>query len=189
MPSHVQLFVTPWTAARQASPSLTISRSLSKYMSIELVMPSSHLILCHPLPLLSSILPIIRVFFKESAVGIRWPKYGSFSFSISPSNEHWTLISLGWTGSPCSPSQSLSGSCFPDFTCHSPLLTQFHFLNPSTATGNDGESFRLKVWTIESWWCLISHLALPDLLLPEIHQSPPSWTHQASTERSLFSSF
>ena len=92
--SRVQLFVTPWTAACQASLSITNSRSLPKPMSIELVMPSSHLILCQPLLLLPSIFPSIRVFSSESTLHIRWPKYWSFSFSISPSNEHRGLISF-----------------------------------------------------------------------------------------------
>ena len=83
-----------WTAACQASLSITNSRSLLKPMSIESVMPSDHLILCHPLLLLPLIFPSIRVFFIESPLGIRWPKYWSFSFSISPSNEHPGLISF-----------------------------------------------------------------------------------------------
>ena len=83
--SHVQLFATPWTAAHQASLSITNSRSLLKLMSIELVMPSNHLILCRPLLLLPSIFPSIRVFSSESDCCITWPKYWSFSFSISPS--------------------------------------------------------------------------------------------------------
>ena len=92
--SRVQLFATPWIAARQASLSITNSRSLLKLMSIESVMPSSHLILCHPLLLLPPIPPSIRVFSKESTIRMRWPKYWSFSFSISPSNEHPGLISF-----------------------------------------------------------------------------------------------
>ena len=88
--NYVQLFVTRWTAARQASLSITNSRSLLKLMSSELVMPSTHLILCRPL-LLPSIFPSIRVFSNESVL-IRWPKYWSFSFSISPSNEYSGLI-------------------------------------------------------------------------------------------------
>ena len=92
--SHVQLFVTPWTAACQASMSITNSQSLLKLVSIELVMPSNHLILCLPLLLLPPIPPSIRVFSNESALCIRWPKYWSFSFNISPSNEHLGLISL-----------------------------------------------------------------------------------------------
>ena len=92
--SHVRLFVTPWIATRQASLSITNSRSLLKLMSIELVMPSNHLILCHPLLLLPSIFPSIKVFSKETVLCIRWPKYWSFSFSISPSDEYSELISF-----------------------------------------------------------------------------------------------
>ena len=86
--------MTPWTAARQASLSITNSRSLFKLMSIELVMPSNHLILCHPLLLPPSIFPSIRVFSNESALGMRWPKYRSLSFNISTSNEYLGLISF-----------------------------------------------------------------------------------------------
>ena len=92
--SHVQLFVTPWTTARQASLSITNPQSPSKPMSIESVMASNHCILCHPLLLLPSIPPSIRVFSNESTLLIRWPKYQSFSFNISPSNEHTGLISF-----------------------------------------------------------------------------------------------
>ena len=92
--SRVQLFATPWTTACQASLSITNSRRLPRLMSIELVMPSNHLILCHPLLLLPSIFPNIRVFSNESALCIRWPKYWAFSFNISPSNEHPGLISF-----------------------------------------------------------------------------------------------
>ena len=92
--SHVQLFATPWTAAFQASLSITNSRSLLKLMSIESVMPSNHLILCHPLLLLLSIFPSIKVFSNESVLRIRWPKYWSFSFNISPSKEYSGLISF-----------------------------------------------------------------------------------------------
>ena len=92
--SHVWLFVTPWTAAHQASLSITNSWSLLKLMSIKSVMPSNHLILCHSLLLLHSILPSIRVFPNESLLQIRWLKNWSFSFSISPSNEHSRLISF-----------------------------------------------------------------------------------------------
>ena len=92
--SHVQLFVTPWTAALQPSLSFTISQSLLKLMSIKLVMPSNHLILCWPLLLWSSIFPSMWVFSKESVLHIRWPKYWSFSFSISLSNKYSGLISF-----------------------------------------------------------------------------------------------
>ena len=92
--SHVQLFAVPWTAARQTSLSFTICWGLLKVMSIMSVMPSNHLILCHPLLLLPSIFPSIRVFFSESVHHIRWPNYWSFSFTISPSNEYSGLISF-----------------------------------------------------------------------------------------------
>ena len=86
--------MSPWTAAHQAPLSFTISQSLLKFMSIESVMPSNHLVLCHPLLLLTSIFPGIRLFSNESALRIRWPKYWSFSFSISPSNEYSGLMSF-----------------------------------------------------------------------------------------------
>ena len=92
--SRVQLFVTPWTAALQASLSITNSQSLLKPMSIESVMPSNHLILCHPLLLPRSIFPSVKVFSNESVLHIRWPQYWSFSFSISPSTEYSGLISF-----------------------------------------------------------------------------------------------
>ena len=92
MLSHVRLFATPWTAAHQASLSITSSQSLLKHMSIELVMPSNYLILCHLLLLLPSIFPSIRVFSNESFLHIRWPEYWSFSCSISPSNGYSGLI-------------------------------------------------------------------------------------------------
>ena len=92
--SRVQLFATPWTAACQASLSIINSWSFLKLVSIESVMPSNHLILCHPLLLLPLIFPSIRVFSKESVLHIRWLKYWSFSFSISPSNEYSGLISF-----------------------------------------------------------------------------------------------
>ena len=96
--SHVQLFVTPWVVACQASLSITNSWSLPKPMSIESVMPSNHLILYHPLLLLSSIFPSIRFFSNESVLCIRWPKYWSSSFSISPSNEYSRPISFRMDG-------------------------------------------------------------------------------------------
>ena len=92
--SRVRLFVTLWTAAQQASLSITNSRILPKLIYIALVMPSNHLILCHPLLPLPSIFPSLRVFSNESVLCIRWPEYWNFSFSISPSNEHSGLISF-----------------------------------------------------------------------------------------------
>ena len=96
--SRVRLFVTPWAAACQASLSITNSWSLLTLMSMESVMPANHLILCRPFLLLPSIFPIIRVFSNESVLRIRWPKYWSFSFNISPSNEHPGLMSFRMTG-------------------------------------------------------------------------------------------
>ena len=92
--SHVRLFATPWTVAHQASLFITNSQSLTKLMSIELVMPSNQLILCHPLLLLPSVFPSIRFFSNESDLHMRWPKYCSFSFSISPYNEYSVLLSF-----------------------------------------------------------------------------------------------
>ena len=114
--SCAHLFATPWTAASQASLSITNSWSLPKPISIESVMPSSHLILCcPPLLLLPPIPPSIKVFSNESALRIRWPKY--WSFSISPSNEHPGLIWVldGLVGSPCSPRDSKESSPAPQF--------------------------------------------------------------------------
>ena len=96
--SHVRLFATPWTATCQASLSITNSQSLLRLMSIELVKPSNHLILCYLLLLPTSNCPSIRVFSNESVLHIRWPKYWSFSFNISPSNEYSDWFPLGWTG-------------------------------------------------------------------------------------------
>ena len=112
--SCIRLFVTPWTSAHQASLSITNSRSLPRPMSIELVMPSNHLILRRPLLLLPSIFPRIRVFSNESALHIRWPKYWSFSFNIRPTNEHLGLIFLNnkfmfRMGNTCTP---MADSCW-----------------------------------------------------------------------------
>ena len=135
--SCVRLFVTPWSAAHQASLSITDSRSLLKLMSIESVMPSSHLILCHPLLLLPPIPPSIRVFSSESTLHMRWPKYWSFSFSISPSNQHPGLISfrMDWLdllavqgilqeSSPTPQFKSINFSVLSFL--HSPTLTSTH---------------------------------------------------------------
>ena len=131
---HVQLFATPWTVARQASLSSTISQSLLKLMSIELVMPLNYLILCQPLLLLPSISPSIRVFSNESALCISWPKYWSFSFS--PSNEYSGLISfrIDWfdlhavegtlKSSPTPQFKSINSSVLSFL--YSPTLTSIH---------------------------------------------------------------
>ena len=127
--SHVWLFATPWTAAFQASLFITSSQTLLKLTSIELVMPSNHLILCCPLLLLPSIFPSIRVFSNESALHIRWPKYWSLSFNISPSNEHPGLISfrvdwldlLAVQGTPTPQLKSINSSVL--IFLYSPILT------------------------------------------------------------------
>ena len=130
----VRLFVTPWTAARQASLSITNSQSLSKPMLIESGTPSSHLILCHLLLLLPPILLSIRVFTNESTLHMRWPKYWSFSFSISPSNEHPGLISfrMDWldllaVSQESSPTPQFKSIIFSVISfLHSPTLTSIH---------------------------------------------------------------
>ena len=131
--SCVQLFETPWTAARQASLSITNSQSLLKLMSIESVMPSNHLILYHPLLFLPSIFPSTRIFSNESALRIRWPKYWSFSFNISPSNEHPGLISLRMDWLDLLAVQgTLKSSPAPQFqSVNSSMLS---FLHPLTLT-------------------------------------------------------
>ena len=134
--SRVQFFAIPWTAARRGSLSITNSQSLPEFMSIESVMPSNHLIFCWPL-LPPSIFPSIKVFSNESALHIRWPKHWSFSFNVSPSNEHSEPISLrmGWLLSLCSPRDSQESSSTPQFKSinssvlsflYSPALTSIH---------------------------------------------------------------
>ena len=134
--SHVQLFATPWRAACQATLSITNFRNLLKLMSIESVMPSNHVILCRPLLLPPSIFPGIRVFSSESALRIRWPKYWSFSFSISPSDEYSGLISFRMDGfdllavlgtlksSPASQFKSINSLALSFL--YSPTLTSIH---------------------------------------------------------------
>ena len=134
--SHVQLFATPWTAARQASLSITNSWSLLKLVSIEFVRSSNHLILCHPLLLLPSIFPSTRVFSSESVLYTRWSKYWSFSFNISPSNTCSGLISfrMDWLdllivqgtqeSSPTPEFKSINSSALS--LLHSPTLTSIH---------------------------------------------------------------
>ena len=134
--SRIRPFTNPWSTACQASLSITNSGRLFKLISIELVMPSNHLILCHPLLLLTSIFPSIRVFSNESPLHIRWPKYWSFSFNIRPSNEHSELIFLGWTGLISLPSRgSQESSSTPQLKSinssrlrllYSPTLTSIH---------------------------------------------------------------
>ena len=154
--SHVQLFVTLWTAACQASLSFTITQSLLKLMSIEPVMPSNHLILCRPLLLLPSVFPSIRVFSNDSALRIRWPKYWSFSFSISPFNEHLGLISfrMDWfdllavQGTLKSLLQHHSSKA--SILWHSAFFT-VQFSHPYMTTW---KTIALTRWTFSANWCL-----------------------------------
>ena len=139
--SPVRLFVTPWTAACQASLSITNSRSLLKLMSIELVMPSNHLILCHPLLLPPSIFPSIRVFSNESVLHMRWPKY--WEFQLQHQFFQWIFrtdfLSDGLVGAPCSPWESQESSPTPQFkSINSSLLS---FLYSSTLTHWKNHSF------------------------------------------------
>ena len=141
--SRVWLFATPWTAAHQASLSITNSQRLLKYMSIKSVMPSNHVILYHPLLLLPSIFPSIKVFLffvffffpNKSVLCIRWPKYWSFSFSISPSNEYSGLISLGLTGWISLQSKGLSRVFFKaQFKIFNSLALRFLYSPTLTST-------------------------------------------------------
>ena len=137
--SRVWLFATPWTAACQASLSITNSWSPPRSMSIESVMPSNHLILYRPLLFPPLIFPSIRVFSNKSALHIRYPKYWSFSFSISPSNEYSGLIDwlTDWlTGSPCSPKDSQESSSTPQFKSINSLVLSFLY-SPSLTSIHD----------------------------------------------------
>ena len=143
--SCVQLFLTPWTAAHQTSLSFTVSWTLLKFTTIELVILSNHLIPCHPLLLLPSIFPSIRIFSSESAVCIRWPEYWSFSFSINPFNEYSGLILLGllvW--SPCCPRDSQKSSPIP-YWKH-----QFFSAQPSLWSSSHTHTWQLK----KTWFWL-----------------------------------
>ena len=141
--SRVRLPAPPWAAARHTSLSFTISWGLLKPMSIEPVMPSNHLILDHPLLLLPSVFPSIRVFSNESALRIRWPKYWSFSFSISPSSEYWGLISLrmDWLDLLAVPRNSQVSSLTPQFKSINSLFGLLYgpTLTSIMTTGKDGK--------------------------------------------------
>ena len=146
--SHVRLFATQWTAACQASLSIANSRSLLKLISIESVIPSNHLILWHPLLLLPSIFPSIRGFSNESVLCIRWPKYWSFSFSISPPNEYSGLISLGLTDQISLQSKGLS-RVFSNTTAqkHQFFCPQFSLESNSHPYMTIGKTIALTRWT------------------------------------------
>ena len=147
--SHVQLFATPWTAARQASLSITNSWSFLKLMSIESVMPSNRLIFCHPL-LLPSIFPSIRVFSNESALCIRWPKYWSFSFCISPSNEYSGLISFRMDWLDLLSVQGTLKSLLQHHSSKASILQRsaFFIVQLSHSYMNTGKTIALTRWII-----------------------------------------
>ena len=147
--SHVWLFATSWTAARQASLSITNSRSLLKLMSIESVMPSNHLILCRPLLLLPSIFDSIRVFSSESVLHIRWPKYWSFSFSTSPSNEYSGLISFRMDWLDLLAVQGILKSLFQHHSSKASILlcSAFFIVQLSHSYMTTGNTIALTRWT------------------------------------------
>ena len=146
--SRVQLFATPWTAACQASLSFSISRSFLRLMSIESVMPSNHLNFLHPLLLLPSIFPSIRDFSNESAVCIKWPKYWSFSVSISPSNEYSGLISfrIDWFDL-LAVQGTLESSPNPQFKSISSSVLSFFVVQLSHQHMTTGKTIALTMWT------------------------------------------
>ena len=150
--SHVWLFESPWTAAHQASLSFTISWSLLKLMSIESVIPSNYLILCHPLFLLPSIFPSIRVFSTESAFCIKWPKYWSFSFSISPSNEYSGLISFRIDWFDLLAVQGTLKSLLPHHNLKASVLQHsvFFMVQFSHLFMTTGKIIALTIWTFVS---------------------------------------
>ena len=147
--SHVRLFVTPWTAALQASLSITNSQSLPRLMSIESVMPSNHLILCHPLLLLPSIFTNIRVFSNESALRIRWPKYWSFSFNVSLYNEHPGLISFRMDWLDLLAVQGTLKSLLQHHSSKASILwsSAFFIVQPSHPYMTTGNTIALTSWT------------------------------------------
>ena len=154
--SRVQLFATPWTAARQASLSITNSQSSPKPLSIELVIPSNHLILCRPLLLLPSILPSIRVFSNESALRIRWPKYWSFSFNISPSNEYPGLISFRMDWLDLLAVQGTLKSPLQHYGSKASILRRSAFFivqlsHPYMTTGKTIALMNIKLMTYNKW--------------------------------------
>ena len=147
--SCVRLFVTPWTAAHQASVSVKNSRSLVKLMTIESVMPSNHLILCRPLFLLPLVFPSIRVFSNESVLHIRQPKYWSFSFSISPSNEYSGLISFRMDWLDLLPVQGTLKCLLQHHSSKAPvlLLSAFFIVQLSHPYMTTGKTIALTRWT------------------------------------------
>ena len=166
MLSHVRFFLTPWTAAHQASLSITNSRSLLKLMSIESVMPSNHLILCHPL-LPPSIFSSIRVFSNESVLRIRWPKYWSFSFSISPSNEYSGLISFRIDWLDLLEVQGTPKSLLQSYNSKASILQRsaFFVVQLSHPYMTTGETIALTRWTAVGKIMSLFFSMLPTLVI------------------------
>ena len=175
--THVQLFATPQTAACQASLSITNSRSPPKPMSFESVTPSSHLILCHPLLLLPSIFPSIRVFSNESALCIRWPKYWSFSCNISPSNEHPGLISFGMDWLDLLAVQGTLKSLFQHHSSKASILlhSAFFIVQLSQPYMTTGKTIALTKWTfvgkvMSLFFNMLSRLVVTFLPRSKVHE-------------------
>ena len=183
--SRVQLSATPRTAARQASLTITNSRSLLKLMSIELVMPSNHLILCHPLLLLSSVFPSIRVFSSESVLHIRWPKYWSLSFSISPSNESSGLISFRTDWLDIFVVQATLKSPLQHHSSKASILrcSSFFIVQLSHPYMTTGKTIALTRWTfVGKVMALLFHILsrLVTTFLPRIKRLLISWLQSSS---------
>ena len=164
--SHVWLFATPWTAAHQTSQSFTVSQSLLKLMSIESMMPSNHLILYRPLLLLPSIFSSIRVFFNESVLCIRCPKYWSFSFSISPSNEYSGLISFRMNWLDLLAVQGTLKSLLQHHSSKASILQRsvFFIVQLSHPYLTTGKTTALTMWPSLAKWCLCFLIRCLDLL-------------------------
>ena len=186
--SHVRIFATPWTTACQASLSITNSQSPPKPMSIELVMPSNHLILCHPLLLLPSIFPSIRVFSNESTLRIRWPKYWSFSFNISPSNELPGLISFRMDRLDLLAVQGSLKSLLLHHSSEASILWRSVFIivqlsHPSMTTGN---TIALTRWTFVGKVMSLLYNMLSRLVITSLPRSKHhliSWLQSPSAMR------
>ena len=180
--SHVWLFITPWTAAHQASLSITKSWSLLKVVSIESVMPSNHLILCRPLLLLPSIFPSIRVFSNQSVLHIRWPKYWSFSFSISPSNEYSGLVSFRMDWFDLLAVQETLKSLLQHHSSKASILqlSAFFIVQLSHPYMTTGKTIALTKWTfvdkvMSLLFNMLSRLVIA--FLPRSEQLLISWIH------------
>ena len=183
--SVVSNSVTPWTVARQASQSITNSQSSLKLMSIESVMPSYHLILCHPLLLLPSIFPSFRVFSNESALRIMWPKYWSFSFNISPSNEHPGLVSFRMNWLHLLAVQGTLKSLLQHHSSKASILwrSAFFTIQLSHPCMTTGKTIALTRWTfVGKVMCLLFNMLsrLVITLLPRSKRLLISWLQSSS---------